>query len=104
MIAFRICPGIRTHLYVRAQSDRSRLALRKSQGGFQAPDSPRVDGSTSSLATMHGSHWPQGECTMIRNCLRIGFVSGLAFGPFAVVRAESADRDFAMRATCSLRR
>ena len=41
---------------------------------------------------------------MIRNCLRIGFVSGLAFGPFAVVRAESADRDFAMRATWSLRR
>ena len=39
---------------------------------------------------------------MIRNRLLIGFVSCLAFAPFAVVPAESADGDFAMDARVTL--
>lgn len=39
---------------------------------------------------------------MIRNRFLIGFVTCLAFGPFAAVRAESADRDFAMDARVTL--
>jgi len=39
---------------------------------------------------------------MTHNRLLIAFVSCLAFAPFAVVRAESADRDFAMDARVAL--
>lgn len=39
---------------------------------------------------------------MIRNRFLIGFVTCLAFGPLAAVRAESADRDFAMDARVTL--